>query len=151
MATLSTPKVAVLAPDRTRLSGHYGCMASEAQKHYLKEWRKYRGFTQESLGTAIGRTKSAVQKVETFQRDLGSDWASMVAPVLKIDVADLFSPPPGVLPKAASLIDGPADMDEVERIHNESRRLLEDTGADDKAYWALARHILEVRRKYRKR
>jgi transcriptional regulator with XRE-family HTH domain len=62
-------------------------------KHYVREWREARGLTQEDLAQAVGRTKSAISKVENGSRQISQAWFGPLANVLGIRVGDLFNPP----------------------------------------------------------
>lgn len=58
--------------------------------HYIREWRKYRGLTQEQLAERIGITKSYVTKIETGARRYDQPFLEAAAEVLRVAPADLI-------------------------------------------------------------
>lgn len=60
------------------------------QPHYIKEWRKFRGMTQEQLAERIGITKSYVTKIEKGSRRYDQPFLEAAAEVLRCDPADLI-------------------------------------------------------------
>lgn len=63
--------------------------------HYLKEWRDFRGLSQEQLAEAAkpSASKSAISKLEKGKRKLTAAWMRRLAPPLGIDPGDFFRPP----------------------------------------------------------
>jgi transcriptional regulator with XRE-family HTH domain len=60
------------------------------QRHFIREWRKFRELTQEQLAERIGVTKSYVSKVEAGKRRYDQPFLEAAAEVLRCDVADLL-------------------------------------------------------------
>lgn len=60
------------------------------QPHYIKEWRKFRGLTQEQLADRIGITKSYVTKIEKGSRRYDQPFLEAAATVLRCEPADLI-------------------------------------------------------------
>lgn len=60
------------------------------QPHYIKEWRKFRGLTQDQLAERIGVTKSYVSKIESFKRRYDQPFLEAAAEVLQCSPADLI-------------------------------------------------------------
>lgn len=48
-------------------------------QHYLREWREFRGFTQDQLGAAIGTNGSVIHLLENGQRRLSEKWLRKLA------------------------------------------------------------------------
>ena len=63
---------------------------------YLREWRKYRGLTQEALAELLDTGKAVISRLETGQQRYHQDWIEALAKALDIDPVDLFRPPPAV-------------------------------------------------------
>jgi transcriptional regulator with XRE-family HTH domain len=59
-------------------------MDEKRPPHYLREWRKHRGFTQESLAAAVGTSKSQISELERFNLQLSPKWLMRIAPVLDV-------------------------------------------------------------------
>lgn len=60
------------------------------QRHFIKEWRKARGLTQEQLAERIGVTKSYVSKIEANKRRYDQPFLEAAAEVLRASPADLI-------------------------------------------------------------
>lgn len=60
------------------------------QPHYIKEWRKFRGLTQDQLAERIGVTKSYVSKIESAKRRYDQPFLESAAEVLQCAPADLI-------------------------------------------------------------
>ena len=60
------------------------------QPHYIRQWRKHRGLTQEQLAERIGISKSYVTKIETFKRRYDQPFLEAAAEALRCEPADLI-------------------------------------------------------------
>lgn len=60
------------------------------QRHFIREWRKFRGMTQEQLAERIGVTKSYVSKVEAGKRRYDQPFLEAASEVLRCEPADLL-------------------------------------------------------------
>jgi transcriptional regulator with XRE-family HTH domain len=58
--------------------------------HYIREWRKHRGLTQEQLAERIGITKSYVSKIESGKKRYDQPFLEAAAVVLQCEPADLL-------------------------------------------------------------
>lgn len=58
--------------------------------HYIKEWRKFRGQTQEQFAERVGVTKSYVSKIESGKRRYDQPFLEAAAVVLQCAPADLI-------------------------------------------------------------
>lgn len=64
------------------------CMAQ--QRHYIKEWRKFRSLTQEQLAERIGIDKSYLSKIETGKRRYDQQFLEAAADALRCEPGDLI-------------------------------------------------------------
>jgi len=58
--------------------------------HYIKQWRKHRGLTQEQLAERVGIDKSYLSKIENGQRRYDQPFLETVAEILQCAPADLI-------------------------------------------------------------
>ncbi len=87
--------ISTVKPDLTevayRLVGRcvtLGDMAS--QRHYIRQWRKHRGLTQEQLAERIGIAPSYISKIEKGARRYDQPFLEAAAEVLRCSPADLI-------------------------------------------------------------
>lgn len=52
--------------------------------HYLREWRKHAGLTQEQLAEAVGTSKSQISELERYNLQLSPKWLRRLSPVLRV-------------------------------------------------------------------
>lgn len=52
-------------------------------RHFLREWRLFRGMTLEQLGEAVGTTKGVISELELSKKGLSLKWLYRLAPALK--------------------------------------------------------------------
>lgn len=60
------------------------------RKTYLKQWRKFRGLTQERLGARVGMSESAISQLETGQSGYTQPVLEMLAEALGTTPASLI-------------------------------------------------------------
>lgn len=60
------------------------------QPHYIKEWRKYRGLTQEQLAERIGIARSYLTKIERGTRRYDQPFLEAAAEALRCEPADII-------------------------------------------------------------
>ena len=65
--------------------------------HYLKEWRKFRGLTQQVLAEAVATEKSVISLIENEKRGLSDEWAHKLAPILGTTPGFLYDHDPNNL------------------------------------------------------
>ena len=58
--------------------------------HYVREWRKHRGLSQEALAERIEKTQGYVSKLERFEQDYNQGLLEALAYALMCDPADLI-------------------------------------------------------------
>jgi transcriptional regulator with XRE-family HTH domain len=63
----------------------------ERQRHYIKEWRKYRTLTQEQLAERIGKTHGAISQLERGKIDYTQGMIEALAEALSCEPGDLLS------------------------------------------------------------
>lgn len=62
-------------------------------RHYLREWREYRGLTQQQVADRLETNKGNVSNWENGKRSIGADVQAALAEALSIDPGDLFRDP----------------------------------------------------------
>jgi transcriptional regulator with XRE-family HTH domain len=60
------------------------------QPHYIKEWRKHRGLTQDRLAERIGIDRAYLSKIESGKRRYDQPFLEAAAVVLQCEPADLI-------------------------------------------------------------
>lgn len=63
---------------------------AKAQRHYIREWRKFRELTQDQLAERIGITKSYLSKIETGKKRYDQPFLEAAAVALRCEPADLI-------------------------------------------------------------
>lgn len=69
---------------------HHLDMAKKAQKQFIREWRKFRGLTQEQLAERMGIARSYVSHVEKGNRRYDQLFLEAAADALLCQPADLI-------------------------------------------------------------
>ncbi|QUD88034.1 helix-turn-helix domain-containing protein [Phenylobacterium montanum] len=64
------------------------------QRHYIREWRKHRGLTQEQLAERIGIARSYLTKIETGKRRYDQPFLEAAAEALRCGPGDLITRDP---------------------------------------------------------
>ena len=98
--------------------------------HYLREWRKHAGLTQEQLAEAIGTSKSQISERERYNLQLSPKWLRRLAPVLKVQPGHILDHDPEDLD--TDIIDIWTRIPERDRV--QAARVLRSftrTGTDD--------------------
>lgn len=60
------------------------------QRHYIREWRKHRGLTQDQLAERIGINRAYLSKIESGKRRYDQPFLEAASEVLNCQVADLI-------------------------------------------------------------
>lgn len=60
------------------------------QPHYVREWRKFRGLTQEQLAERIGIDKGYLSKIENGKRRYDQPFLEAAAAAMSCEPADLI-------------------------------------------------------------
>lgn len=60
------------------------------QRHFLKEWRQHRGYTQEKAAEMLGMDRSNLSKIENSKVPYDQELLELAAEAYRCDVADLL-------------------------------------------------------------
>lgn len=68
----------------------------EKPPHYIREWRKFVGLSQEALGERLNMNKGSISRIETYETNYTQGTLEAVAYALgrNIEPIDLLAPPP---------------------------------------------------------
>lgn len=69
----------------------------EKVPHYLKEWRKFRGMTQQELADALETSKSVISDMERGELQLSPKWLRRIAPILETQPGHILDHDPNDL------------------------------------------------------
>ncbi|MBL8644415.1 MAG: helix-turn-helix transcriptional regulator [Rhodospirillaceae bacterium] len=72
---------------------HDGLMGTK-RHHYIKEWREFRGLTQQTLADRVEISRSAITKIEGQNRPYTQKTLEDMAVALNCEPADLLTEPP---------------------------------------------------------
>lgn len=61
-----------------------------ASRHFIREWRKHRGLSQEQLAERIGMNRAYLSKIESGKRRYDQPFLEAAAEVLRCEPADLI-------------------------------------------------------------
>lgn len=64
--------------------------ANFRRRHFIKAWRKHRGYTQEKLSEMIGISRPYLAQIETGARDYSQDLLEALSEALRCEPADLI-------------------------------------------------------------
>jgi transcriptional regulator with XRE-family HTH domain len=67
----------------------------QRRRHFIKEWRKARGLTQEQLADRIGVAVSTISQLETGKQGYSQPTLEAIAEALDCEPADLLMRDPG--------------------------------------------------------
>lgn len=65
--------------------------------HYIRQWRKFRGLTQEQLEGRIEKKGGTLSKLENYKIDYTQEHLESLAHALRCTPRDLLAPPPNEL------------------------------------------------------
>jgi transcriptional regulator with XRE-family HTH domain len=88
-------------------------------KHYIREWRKYRGLTQERLAERTPFTNGAISQLETGRTKYTQDMLEALAVALDCSPGDLLNVNPlkeGEVVDLVRLINESRDRDQAIRL-----------------------------------
>lgn len=105
-------------------------MKRARQKLYLKQWRTYRGLTQERLAERVGMTQGMISHLEKGRADYSGDTLAKLGDALSCEPQDLLMRDPTKPDAVWSILDNlkkatPEERDQVARI---AEALLRKTG-----------------------
>ena len=84
-------------------------------RHYLKQWRKRRGLTQDQLAERVERTRGLIAQYESGQTEMPESMIYALAHALAIDTWDLFKTNPEKEGELVDITDELRGLDEKER------------------------------------
>lgn len=61
------------------------------RRHFIKEWREFRGLTQEELATLMGTTKTTISRIEALKQGYTQDFLELCAEVLGVHPGTLLT------------------------------------------------------------
>ncbi len=64
------------------------------RRHFVREWRKFRGLTQEQLAERLNTTKANISRIENLRQGYTQDFLEACADVLKTEPALLLTKNP---------------------------------------------------------
>lgn len=65
--------------------------------HYLREWRLFRGLTQQQLADAVNTSKTMISELERYNLQLSPKWLRRIAPVLRTQPGHIIDHDPADL------------------------------------------------------
>lgn len=95
---------------------HIAAMVDAGRKFFLREWRKYRGLTQQELADRAGLTNSAVSHLERGAKAYTQGSLEALARALECEPADLLARDPSSDEPLWAAWDGIADADRARVI-----------------------------------
>lgn len=82
-------------------------------KHFIREWRRHAGLTQDELAQAMGVSRSYASLVESGRRRYDQKFLEAASRVLGCSMTDLIARPPGQQESIDTLL---AELPEDERV-----------------------------------
>lgn len=64
------------------------------RRHFIKEWREFRGLTQEQLADVLNTTKASVSRIESLKQAYTQDILEACSDVLGVHVGTLLTRAP---------------------------------------------------------
>lgn len=98
--------------------------------NYLRQWRLFRGMTQQELASAIGTNANMVQYLESGERGLSAKWLRKLAPALDTTPGMILDHDPSTLDSDIIEIWATASNRERKQLADIARALVK-TGTDD--------------------
>jgi transcriptional regulator with XRE-family HTH domain len=84
------------------------------RRHFVRDWRKFRGLTQERLAEQLNTTKANISRIENLRQGYTQDFLDACADVLKVEPAALLTQNP--------FESGPVPADQARRPGKKSGR-----------------------------
>jgi transcriptional regulator with XRE-family HTH domain len=85
-----------------------------APRHYVKQWREYRGLTQEQLAERVGRSRGLISQIESGTTELTEEMIYALAEAFRHTPGDVFRVDPtkeGLVVDITDALSGkPADV-----------------------------------------
>ncbi|TNE58639.1 MAG: XRE family transcriptional regulator [Sphingomonadales bacterium] len=85
-------------------------------RHFIKEWRKHRGLTQEQLASRLEIDRTTISKIESGKQEYSQGFLEAAAYALRCDPADLIMRDPTTPSAVWSIWDAIPDSDKPRAI-----------------------------------
>ncbi len=105
------PKYADCIPERNTYSSNrrhasrrrtgYCARMSEQESFFLRQWREFRGVTQDELADAADTSKGYLSQIERGDRPYNRKWLKRFSQALNVRPEQLLSPPPHLSDRAS--------------------------------------------------
>jgi transcriptional regulator with XRE-family HTH domain len=103
----------------------------EKVPHYLKEWRKFRGMTQQDLADRLETSKSVISDMERGELQLSPKWLRRIAPILETQPGHILDHDPNELDSDIIDIWAHIDLDKRETAINVLKQFVTKTGTNN--------------------
>lgn len=97
-------------------------------RHFIREWRKHRGYSQEQLADRIGINRAHLSKIETGSRKYDEEFLELAAVALRCAPVDLLIRDPSDPDGLWSIYDQLGPVQRVQLV--EIGKTLRKTGTD---------------------
>lgn len=102
----------------------------ERPPHFLRQWRIFRGLTQQQLADEVNTSKTMISELERFHLQLSPKWLRKIAPVLRTQQGHILDHDPDELD--SDIIDIWARIDDRDKAQAlRVLRSFERTGTND--------------------
>jgi transcriptional regulator with XRE-family HTH domain len=109
----------------------YHPFMDEKVPHYLKEWRKFRGMTQQDLADRLETSKSVISDMERGELQLSPKWLRRIAPILETQPGHILDHDPNELDSDIIDIWAHIDLDKRETAINVLKQFVTKTGTNN--------------------
>lgn len=101
---------------------------TEQPPHYLRDWRKYKGFTLEEAAEAIGVTHGHLSRIERGQKDYMQNQLEGLAKLYGITPVELLAVPPKDTAPRGNIIrmTGRGTREQLEQLEKIAKALIGD-------------------------
>lgn len=72
------------------------------RRHFIREWREFRGLTQEQLADQVGTTKTSISRIESLKQSYTQDFLEAAADALGAHPGALLMRTPGETDREAA-------------------------------------------------
>jgi transcriptional regulator with XRE-family HTH domain len=70
-------------------------IGARRRRHFIREWREFRGFTQEQLADMVGTTKTSISRIESLKMSYTQEILEAIADALGVHPGVLLTRLPG--------------------------------------------------------
>ena len=92
----------------------------ERHRHFIREWRKHRGYTQGQLAEMVGTSTATISRIEKLEQPYTQDLLELLSEALMVEPATLIMRMPGDQGSIWSLWERatPAQRQRLEEVAN---------------------------------